>query len=253
MPIRLPFFKRRKKNITQHLPIDKTPKHVAIIMDGNGRWAKKRGLPRLAGHKEGMNVVKRIVKIATHYDVEILTLYAFSTENWKRPKSEVDFLMKLPKEFLHTYLPDLIKNNVQIKTIGEFEGLPNHTREAIEHGIEKTKNNDGLILNFALNYGSRNEIMRAVKGLIDKVNDQNLNVDDLTEKDLESYLYTGHLQDPDLVIRTSGEKRLSNFLLWQSAYSELWFTDVLWPDFTEEIFKQALNDYQQRKRRYGGI
>lgn len=253
MPIRLPFFKKRKKKTEHHTQIDNIPKHVAIIMDGNGRWAKKRGLPRLAGHREGMNVVKRIVKIATHYDVEVLTLYAFSTENWKRPKSEVDFLMKLPKEFLHTYLPDLIKNNVQIKTIGEFEGLPKHTKQAIEYGIEKTKNNNGLVLNFALNYGSRNELMRAVKSLLKDVRNSNMDVDDLTQKDLESFLYTSHLQDPDLIIRTSGEKRLSNFLLWQSAYSELWFTDVLWPDFTEEIFKQALRDYQQRKRRYGGI
>ncbi|MFZ3576638.1 isoprenyl transferase [Virgibacillus sp. DJP39] len=254
MSMKFPFF-RTKKVTDDSFKVEETniPRHVAIIMDGNGRWAKKRGLPRIAGHKEGMNVVKEIVKAATYYKVEILTLYAFSTENWKRPKSEVEFLMKLPKEFLHTYLPELIEKNVRIDTIGEFDGLPIHTKEAIQNAKEQTKDNDGLLLNFALNYGSRFEIMRAIKQVYTDIEETELTIDQLDEEIFSEYLYTQGLSDPDLLIRTSGEQRLSNFLLWQLAYAEFWFTDVLWPDFSEEIFKKALHDYQQRKRRYGGI
>ncbi len=254
MSMKLPFFKnKQQKSSGEEHDLDNMPNHVAIIMDGNGRWAKKRGLPRIAGHKEGMNVVKEIVKAARNSNVQILTLYAFSTENWKRPKSEVDFLMKLPKEFLHIYLPELMENKVRINTIGDFEALPDHTKEAIHYAKEKTKNNDGLLLNFALNYGSRFEIMRAIKQVMTDIDGSKLSMDNLDESTFSEYLYTKDLTDPDLLIRTSGEQRLSNFLLWQVAYSEFWFTDVLWPDFTEEIFNNALHDYQQRKRRYGGI
>ncbi|WP_106497594.1 isoprenyl transferase [Lentibacillus sp. Marseille-P4043] len=255
MSMKLPFFKKKQNDINSQCDIEEKniPKHVAIIMDGNGRWAKKRGLPRIAGHKEGMNVVKEIVKAARNNHVEILTLYAFSTENWKRPKTEVDFLMRLPKEFLHIYLPELIENNVRIDTIGNFTDLPNHTKEAIQYAKDKTKNNNGLLLNFALNYGSRFEIMRAIKEITMDIDCSKLSIDALDEKVFSEYLYTTGLRDPDLLIRTSGEQRLSNFLLWQVAYSEFWFTDVLWPDFNEEIFREALHDYQQRKRRYGGI
>lgn len=253
MSIRLPFFKNKNKSSGQPSELENVPEHVAIIMDGNGRWAKKRGLPRIAGHKEGMNTVKKIVRAATNHNIKVLTLYAFSTENWKRPKSEVEFLLKLPKDFLQVYLPEMIENNVRIETIGEFDSLPIHTKEAIQNGIEQTKDNDGLLLNFALNYGSRFEIMRAVKALAEDVKDHKLSLEELDETSFSDYLYTGSMPDPDLVIRTSGEKRLSNFLLWQAAYSELWFTNELWPDFNEEIFTQALLDYQQRKRRYGGI
>ncbi|MEN1966843.1 isoprenyl transferase [Lentibacillus sp. N15] len=255
MSLKLPFFKNKQID-TNELEIseqDNIPKHVAIIMDGNGRWAKKRGLPRIAGHKEGMNVVKEIVKTASACHVEILTLYAFSTENWKRPKPEVEFLMKLPKEFLHIYLPELMENNVRIDTIGNFDGLPNHTKEAIQYAKKKTRNNNGLLLNFALNYGSRYEIMQAIKEIMTDIDGKKLSFDALDEQTFSEYLYTTGLTDPDLLIRTSGEQRLSNFLLWQVAYSEFWFTDVLWPDFNEEIFRKALHDYQQRKRRYGGI
>ncbi|WP_164668965.1 isoprenyl transferase [Virgibacillus doumboii] len=251
MSMKLPFFKNKQKDKQNNF--DNTPKHVAIIMDGNGRWAKKRGLPRIAGHKEGMNVVKEIVRAARNCDVKILTLYAFSTENWKRPKPEVEYIMKLPKEFLHIYLPELIEKNVRIETFGDFDALPYHTKEAVEYAKEKTKNNDGLLLNFALNYGSRFEIMNAIKEIISDIDNSNLTLETLDENKFSEYLYTKGLTDPDLLIRTSGEQRLSNFLLWQAAYSELWFTDVLWPDFSEEIFKEALYDYQQRKRRYGGI
>ena len=251
--MKLPFFKKKRMKTNKQYELENIPDHVAIIMDGNGRWAKKRGLPRIAGHKEGMDVVKEIVIAASNLNVEILTLYAFSTENWKRPKAEVDFLMKLPKEFLHIYLPEMIENNVRIETIGEFDALPAHTKEAIQYAKDKTRNNDGLLLNFALNYGSRFEIMRAVKQMMTDVDGSKLSIDTVDEHTLSEYLYTTGLTDPDLLIRTSGEQRLSNFLLWQLAYSEFWFTDVLWPDFTEEIFQKALHDYQQRKRRYGGI
>lgn len=251
MSMKLPFFKNKQKD--EPYNFDCTPNHVAIIMDGNGRWAKKRGLPRIAGHKEGMNVVKEIVKVARNCDIKILTLYAFSTENWKRPKPEVDYIMKLPKEFIHIYLPELMENNVRIETFGDFDALPQHTKEAVEYAKEKTKKNDGLLLNFALNYGSRLEIMNAIKQIMTDIDSSKLSLDTLNEKIFSEYLYTKGLADPDLLIRTSGEKRLSNFLLWQAAYSEFWFTDVLWPDFSEEIFIEALHDYQQRKRRYGGI
>jgi len=253
MSIRLPFFKSKRKNEDQPETIDKGPDHVAIIMDGNGRWAKKRGLPRIAGHKEGMDTIRKIVREANRHQIKVLTLYAFSTENWKRPESEVDFILRLPKEFLQLYLPELIENNVKISTIGEFDTLPKHTREAVQYGIDKTKHNDGLLLNFALNYGSRHEIIRAVKAMIEDVRDKGLDMEELDDDAFSQYLYTGGLPDPDLVIRTSGEKRLSNFLLWQSAYSEFWFTDKLWPDFTEEAFCEALDAYKQRKRRFGGV
>lgn len=252
MSMRLPFFNNKKIESEQYNPIT-VPNHVAIIMDGNGRWANKQGLPRNEGHKEGMKVVKEIVKVAKNSNVKILTLYAFSTENWKRPQSEVEFLMKLPKDFLHTYLPEMIENNVRIETIGEFNDLPVLTKEAIQYAKDKTKDNDGLLLNFALNYGSRFEIMRAIKQIVEDIDGSKISLDSLDEQSFSDYLYTNGLTDPDLLIRTSGEKRLSNFLLWQLAYTEFWFTDVLWPDFNEDIFKQALHDYKQRKRRYGGI
>ncbi|MEN2766416.1 isoprenyl transferase [Ornithinibacillus xuwenensis] len=253
MSIKLPFFKSKREAPIQVDELKHVPEHVAIIMDGNGRWAKKRGLPRIAGHKEGMDVVKRTVEIAVHYNIKILTLFAFSTENWKRPKSEVEYLLKLPKDFIHTYLPDMIKNNVRIETIGDFDSLPEHTKEAVQYAKDKTKDNDGLLLNFALNYGSRKEIMRAIKLIMKDLDNQQLDLDNLDEEIVSKYLYTEGLSDPDLLIRTSGERRLSNFLLWQLAYTEFWFTDVLWPDFKEEIFVEALLDFQKRSRRYGGI
>ncbi|WP_217585577.1 isoprenyl transferase [Lentibacillus saliphilus] len=253
MSFKLPFFKTKQKSEKDTPTIEHVPRHVAIIMDGNGRWAKNRGLPRIAGHKEGMDVIKDIAKAASDSGVEILTLYAFSTENWKRPNAEVDFILRLPKEFLHHYLPDLMRHNVKIETIGNLDVLPEHTKEAVAYAKAQTENNDGLLLNFALNYGSRFEIMDAMKRVMQDVDALKLSIDALDESLFSKYLYTDGLTDPDLLIRTSGEQRLSNFLLWQSAYTEFWFTDVLWPDFNEDIFKNALHDYQQRKRRYGGI
>lgn len=185
--------------------------------------------------------------------MKVLTLYTFSTENWKRPKPEVEFILRLPKEFLHLYLPELISNNVRIEAIGDMENLPSHTREAIQYAIERTKDNDGLLLNFALNYGSRHELLDAMKTMLKDINNDKLSLDDLDEQQFNQYLYTADLPEPDLLIRTGGEKRLSNFLLWQLAYTEFWFTDVLWPDFDEEEFMKALQEYRQRKRRYGGV
>src|SRR5699024_2477537 len=172
---------------------------------------------------------------------------------WKRPRAEVDFLMRLPKEFLHLYLPEMIEKNVKISTIGEFSTLPMHTKKAIQYAKDKTAHNDGLLLNFALNYGSRHEIMRAIKHVVADVKAGKISEESLDEELISSYMYTDGIDDPDLLIRTSGEQRLSNFLLWQIAYAEFWFTDVLWPDFTEEIFMEALTDYRSRKRRFGGI
>jgi len=252
MSMRIPFLKKKQKNEKQD-KIENVPKHVAIIMDGNGRWAEKKGLPRVAGHKEGVHVVNKIVRAASNANIEVLTLFAFSTENWKRPKSEVDFLMKLPKEFLHVYLPEIMENNVKINTIGDIEELPKHAKNAFEYAMEKTKNNDGMILNFALNYGGRFEILQAIKHLVNDMETSKISSEALDEKIFSRYLYTNDFRDPDLLIRTSGEKRLSNFLLWQCAYTELWFTDVLWPDFDEQVFHEALNEYRQRQRRYGGL
>jgi len=252
MSIRLPFFRKKRKKL-ERIKHENTPEHIAIIMDGNGRWAKKKGLPRIAGHKEGMTVVQKIVRSAVEYDIKILTLFAFSTENWKRPKPEVDFLMRLPKEFLHIYLPEMIENNVRIDTIGDFDSLPPHTRKAIIHAKEQTKDNDGLLLNFAFNYGGRYDIMCAMKEIVKDVDEGKLTIDSVDEESFATYLNTKNIEDPDLLIRTSGEQRLSNFLLWQLAYTELLFTDVLWPDYNEELFGNAITEYQNRKRRYGGV
>lgn len=233
--------------------VDNIPEHIAIIMDGNGRWAEKRGIPRFAGHKEGVSTVVSIVKTAIKYKVRVLTLYAFSAENWKRPKPEVDFILKLPKEFLNIYLPELKANHVRIGAIGDMEKLPFHTREALQYAIDSTKENDGLQMNFALNYGGRDEILHAVKAMATDLNDGKISIDKVDNKQFSKYLYTTDLPEPDLLIRTGGEKRLSNFLLWQLAYTEFWFTDVLWPDFSEKEFLRALEDYGKRKRRYGGV
>ncbi|WP_428909931.1 isoprenyl transferase [Niallia sp. Krafla_26] len=253
MAMKLPFFKYKEDDETVQYGDGNTPEHIAIIMDGNGRWAQRRGMPRFAGHKEGLSTVVKIVKAAVKCKVKALTLYTFSTENWKRPKSEVDFILRLPKEFLHVYLPDLMANNVRIKTIGDIEKLPLHTREAVQYAMDRTRDNDGLQLNFALNYGSRHELLNAMKAMYTDLNDGKLSWDDVDEQHFSCYLDTADLPDPDLLIRTGGEKRLSNYLLWQLAYTEFWFTDVLWPDFTEKDFFQALEEYRQRKRRFGGL
>jgi undecaprenyl diphosphate synthase len=237
----------------ERLDADNIPNHVAVIMDGNGRWAQKRGLPRVAGHHSGMKNVKKITMAANSIGVNVLTLYAFSTENWKRPKEEVDYLMKLPLEFFPKEIEELVANNVQIRMTGWQEGLPDYTLKAVQDAIEQTKNNNGLILNFALNYGSRKEMLSGVKQIAEDVQTGKLKIDAIDESVFSNYLLTYHLPDPDLLIRTSGELRISNFMLWQLAYSELWFTDLCWPEFTEQDFYEAVQEYQRRARRYGGL
>ncbi|GAE24285.1 undecaprenyl diphosphate synthase [Halalkalibacter wakoensis JCM 9140] len=229
------------------------PKHIAIIMDGNGRWAKQKGLPRVAGHHEGMKVINKVVRKADELGVEILTLYAFSTENWKRPKTEVDYLLRLPERFLNKELPTLMEKNVKVRLMGSVDGLPDHTKKAVLKAVEDTEANTGLVLNFALNYGSRFELITAVKEIAKQVEEGVISATEVDESVLTSHLMTAELRDPDLLIRTSGELRLSNFMLWQLAYSEFWFTDVLWPDFNEQHLVEAIAVYQKRARRYGGV
>lgn len=229
------------------------PKHIAIIMDGNGRWAKSRGLPRVAGHHAGMKTVKEITKAADQIGVKILTLYAFSTENWKRPKDEVEYLMKLPVEFLELELDELLENNVQVRMMGNLAELPPHTINAVQEAIAKTSQNNGLILNFALNYGSRMEMLNSVKCIVEQALKGNIRPEDINEDLFSQFLFSKDLGDPDLLIRTSGEIRISNFMLWQLAYTELWFCDVYWPDFSREDFFAAIRDFQKRVRRYGAL
>lgn len=245
--------KHDERVMQKDIQLDNVPKHIAIIMDGNGRWAKKRGLPRVAGHREGMNTIRRTVRQANKYGVKVLTLYAFSTENWKRPRPEVEFLMRLPERFLSKELPELIEQNVRVRITGEKENLPEYTRRAVEKAIAETAHNDGLILNFALNYGSRSEMIQGIQSICKDVQENNLSIDEIDETCFTNRLMTHDLEDPDLLIRTSGEIRLSNFMLWQLAYAEFWFTNVLWPDFTEDDFQEAILVYQNRQRRYGGV
>lgn len=233
------------------------PNHVGVIMDGNGRWAKKRMQPRIMGHKAGMEALHKVAKVANDMGVQVLTVYAFSTENWSRPQSEVSFIMSLPVDFYDNYVPELHKNNVKIQMIGDTDRLPEGTFTALRKAEELTKLNTGLILNFALNYGGRAEIIAAVQQIAQDVLDAKYSPDDIDEQLISDHLQTRSLprtlRDPDLIIRTSGELRLSNFLPWQAAYSELYFTDVLWPDFDEAAFRDAIVAYNKRKRRFGGI
>ncbi|OGX61004.1 MAG: isoprenyl transferase [Paenibacillus sp. RIFOXYA1_FULL_44_5] len=251
----LKFFKKRNQKPIElaSLNSDNIPKHIAIIMDGNGRWAKERNLPRAAGHHSGMKNVKKIAIAANDMGVKILTLYAFSTENWKRPKEEVDYLMKLPSEFFPLEIDDLMQNNVRIQMMGWEQALPEHTRRTVEEAVNRTRGNTGLILNFALNYGSRYEMINGIKHLAQDVENGKINVEQINEALFSQYLFTKDMPDPDLIIRTSGEFRISNFMLWQMAYSELYFTECYWPGFSVNHLEEAISDYQKRSRRYGGI
>ncbi len=231
----------------------KLPVHIAIIMDGNGRWAQKKGLPRVMGHKAGMEAIKKTVKSCSNLGIKILTVYAFSTENWNRPQDEVNYLMDLLVEYMRREVNALHKNKVKIKILGEVDMLPDQTRTEIEEAIELTKNNEGLQFNIALNYGGRAEILRACRNLIKDLEAGNLDMDSADEKVFSSYLYTSNDPDPDLIIRTSGEQRISNFLLWQGAYSELLFVDRLWPDFDEAVLHSAILEYKNRNRRFGAL
>ncbi len=231
----------------------KLPRHIAIIMDGNGRWARRRGLPRLAGHRAGMNKVKEVIRACDDLGVECLTLYAFSTENWKRPETEVEYLMRLPEEFFRIEIDELVDRGVHVRFIGDISKLPSYTQETVERTLAKTGQNAGMTVTFALNYGGRADVLKAVSALQEAVQRGEASYEALSEEMFAAYLETAGLPDPDLVIRTSGELRLSNFLIWQTAYSELWFTDKLWPDFDRNCLYQAIYDFQQRKRRFGGL
>jgi undecaprenyl diphosphate synthase len=233
--------------------IDKNnlPKHLAIIMDGNGRWAKKQGMLRVFGHEKGTKSVKNTVENCAKIGIEFLTLYAFSTENWNRPKIEVDTLMKLLVSALKKELKSLQKNNIKLNAIGNLDNLPEGVRKELEEVIKKTKENTRMTLTLALSYGARDEIINAIKIISEKVKNNIISVDAIEESIINQHLYTQNMPDVDLVIRTSGEHRISNFLLWQIAYAEFYFTDVLWPDFNEEELYKALLSYQKRERRFG--
>ncbi len=233
--------------------MDNLPKHIGIIMDGNGRWAKKRGLPRHFGHQEGMKRVVDIVEAANELNIKYLTLYAFSTENWKRPKIEIDALMNLLVIFIRNELDRLNRNNVRLNILGDITPLPELPKREVLRAVDMTKNNNSMTLNIALNYGGRQEIVKSFKDILMEIQKGNINIEDLDEDTISDYLYTRNQPDPDLIIRPSGELRLSNFLIYQGAYAELWFADVLWPDFNKSWLEKAILDYQNRNRRFGGI
>ena len=241
------------QKLLESLDLEAIPKHVAIIMDGNGRWAKKRRLPRVAGHRAGIASVREVVETAARLKLKILTLYAFSIENWKRPKTEITMLMKLLKEFLNRELATLMDNDIKFDTLGRTEELSPSIQRELESAKNKTSRNHGLLFNVALNYGGRAELVDAFKHLWKKKQNDALDNLNLDEQAIADCLYTAGLPDPDLLIRTSGELRISNFLLWQIAYSEIWVTKTLWPDFRKKDFFEAIHSYQSRERRYGGL
>lgn len=234
------------------IDLEKMPEHVAIIMDGNGRWAQNKNLPRMAGHNAGMLAMKEIVKASSSLGIKYLTVYAFSTENWKRSTEEVSGIFKLLVIYIEKELKELHENNVKVKILGDYQKLPKEAVKSLERSLETTKNNTGLQFNIALNYGGRDEILRSVKKLAQDVQDGNLKANDITEELIEANLYTKGIPDPDMIVRTSGEMRLSNYLLWQSAYGEFVITDVLWPDFSRDEYEKTIEIFQNRKRRFGG-
>ncbi|GAB7258154.1 isoprenyl transferase [uncultured Polaribacter sp.] len=233
------------------IDLQRVPKHVAIIMDGNGRWAKGKGMNRIFGHRNALNAVRDSVEAAAEINIEAITLYAFSTENWNRPKLEVDSLMTLLVNSLKKELPTFMKNGVKVNAIGLISSLPKKAQKALKEVFEETKNNSRIVLTLALSYGSREEIVNTIKNISKKVVNKELNLEEIDENTINNHLYTFNLPDVDLMIRTSGEQRISNFLLWQLAYAELYFTNVLWPDFRKEHFYDAIIDYQNRERRFG--
>ncbi len=240
-----------QETLVRQVNRSRLPRHVAIIMDGNGRWAKKRGLPRVMGHRAGIRSVRAVVEIARELGVEVVTLYAFSVENWKRSTQEVSTLMRLLNEYLKRELSSLLENEVRLGVLGQIERLPKQVQAHLNEVMEKTRGNRKMLLNLALNYGGRSEILHAVRQVAQAIKEGKMQPDDLTEKTFSRFLYTDGLPDPDLLIRTSGEQRISNFLLWQISYSELYLTPRLWPDFGKVEFVQAILDYQNRERRFG--
>ncbi|MBD2625854.1 isoprenyl transferase [Trichormus variabilis] len=241
----------------QYLPPDLKkellPQHVAVIMDGNGRWAKRQGLPRIMGHKAGVDAIKDLLRCCKDWGIKALTVYAFSTENWKRPQEEVEFLMTLFQRVLRQELREMVEENVQIQFVGNLQALPKALQEEISRSMAETKDNRSIRFTVATNYGGRQEILQACRAIAHKVQQGLLQPEEISEEVFESHLYTAGVADPDLLIRTSGEMRLSNFLLWQMAYGEIYITDTLWPDFDRVEFHRALSVYQQRERRFGKV
>ena len=232
---------------------DNMPRHIAIIMDGNGRWAKKKLLNRVKGHETGAGVVRTMVRTCSDLGVSYLTLYAFSTENWQRPKIEIAALMMILKNFLKTELQEMLDKNIRFQSIGQIERLPADVQQRLQETIDKTKDNTGMVLNLALSYGGRTELIQMVKNIAVKVQNKDISIDAVDSDLISNHLYTKEIPDPDLMIRTSGEMRISNFLLWQLAYSELYFTNTLWPDFTREELIRIIIEYQSRERRFGKV
>lgn len=246
----------RKRALQQKVDFDNLPKHIGIIMDGNGRWAKKRGLPRTSGHAVGAKTFERIVEYAGNIGVEVVTVYAFSTENWKRPQEEVDAIMQLFREYLREAEERQAENEekgIKLCFLGDRKGIPEDILSLMDQIENGTQYETKVILNLAINYGGRHEITQGVKAIARKVKNGEIAIDDIDEDLISNSLYTAGSPDPDLIIRPSGEYRLSNFLTWQSAYSEFWFSDVLWPDFTEENLVEALREFEKRNRRFGGV
>ncbi|MEK6726334.1 MAG: isoprenyl transferase [Deltaproteobacteria bacterium] len=230
---------------------DKLPTHLAIIMDGNGRWAQKRLLNRVVGHEKGIDAVRRVVRLSRELGIKYLTLYAFSNENWNRPSIEVSALMRILNKYLLKELPEMMENSIRLSAIGRLDLLPSSAQKTLQRCIKKTENNKGMTLNLALSYGGRTEIIDAVRRLAGDLDKGKVDAEDITEEIFSSYLYTAGMPDPDFLIRTSGEMRVSNFLLWQIAYAEIYVTDTLWPDFSNEDLITALLDFQKRERRFG--
>lgn len=242
-----------EKNLKARLDLSRLPRHVAIIMDGNGRWALRRGMPRAFGHRAGVESLRDVVRVSSEIGLQVLTVYAFSTENWKRPQEEIDTLMDLLVEYLHKEIEELLANNVRVRAIGKIDELPAHAREAVHIAHERTAHCTGLNLNIALNYGGRAELVEAVRVICAKVAGGELAPGDVDQQVISNHLYTAGQPDPDLLIRPSGEYRVSNFLLWQLAYTEFWLSDLMWPEFGRVHLIRALVDYQNRQRRFGGL
>jgi undecaprenyl diphosphate synthase len=243
----------RDSDLLSQIDLTRLPRHIAIIMDGNGRWARRRRLPRIAGHRAGAQAVREVVETSTRLGISALTLYAFSTENWKRPRTEVDTLMALLREYLRKEIAEIHRNNIRLQILGRYEQLPREVQKDLEDALVTTGSNTGMVLNVALNYSARTEIVDAFQAILAKVLRGELSEHAVDEQAITEHLYTRGLADPDLLIRTSGEWRVSNFLLWQIAYAEIYVTETLWPDFTRRHLYEAILDFQKRERRYGGL
>ena len=240
-------------DLLSQIDLARLPRHIAVIMDGNGRWARRRRLPRIAGHRAGAQAVRETVEASSRLGLGALTLYAFSAENWKRPRTEVDYLMTLLREYLRKELAEIHRNNIRLQILGRYEQLPREVRHDLEDALRQTGTNTGMVLNVALNYSARTELVDAFQEILRKARAGELPEESVTEQTIADHLYTRGLADPDLLIRTSGEMRVSNFLLWQIAYAEIYVTDTCWPDFTRRHLYQAILDFQKRERRYGGL